>query len=220
MHFRESDIVQGLEKWPRLRRRPSRVASIAVLEGEIFFELSPVGKPTVQDTYRVRLEIPIEPGAKFPLAQEVGGRIPQGLDSHNPEGRLCLGSPLRLLTLLGQAPSLNTFIEQCVVPFLYAHTLREQGYDYPFSELAHGTAGLVDDYVQLFGLKGGHQVPSALHALSLRKRVANKRPCPCQCGKRLGRCQTRQYLAPFRHLAPRWLYRAEHMGRNWGSKLT
>lgn len=215
MHFQESDIAPVLETWTRLRRRPSRLPHVAILEGEIFFKLSPDGLPTVQDTYRVRLEVPILPGARFPIAQEIGGRIPPGLDQHNPEGRLCLGSPLRILTLLGAGPRLDTYITQCLVPFLYANTLREQGQEYPFSELAHGTAGLRQDYVQLFGLKYPNQVPAALHALSLRKRVANKRPCPCQCGRRLGRCSTRMQLKPFRLLAPRALYRAECVGRRW-----
>jgi hypothetical protein len=44
---------------------------------------------------------------------------------------------------------------------------------------------MVDDYRTLFGLKEESQLFPALRCLLLKKRIANKRPCPCGCGKPL-----------------------------------
>lgn len=211
MHFSEADIAEVRARWPRLRRRPSRDPRVAVLAGVFEFTMEPLGHPSITDSYQIRLHVPLVPTAVLPQAYEDGGRIPRELDHHAySDGGLCLGSPLRLLQILGTTPSLVRFLTQCVAPFLYAASWREQGgLGYPFAELAHGTAGLVDDYERLFALHGRPEVVAALSLLALRKRVANKLRCPCECGLRLGRCEFRRRLAPWRQLAARKVYAAQ-----------
>lgn len=181
---------------------------MAVLAGVLEFTIEPQGHSSITDSYRVRLHVPLAPTPALPRAYEDGGRIPRELDHHTySDGGLCLGSPLRLLHILGTAPSLVRFVTQCVVPFLYAASWREQGgHGYPFAELAHGSVGLIDDYERLFALQGRSKVVAVLRLLALRKRAANKLLCPCECGLRLGRCQFRLRLAPWRQLAARRVY--------------
>lgn len=183
----------------------------AVVAGVIRFEVAPAGKPSIMDEYRIRLEFALAPTSDLPRAFEEDRRIARDADHHvNPDGDMCLGSPLRILQVLGPEPTLQRFVTKCVVPFLYATSWRERSFPgYPFDELPHGAPGMVADYERMFGLTGRDSVVSALGLLALRKRVANKQPCPCRCGRRLASCATNLRLALFRNLAPRRLYAAQ-----------
>src|ERR1051326_5548167 len=96
------------------------------------------------------------------------------------------GSPLRLMLELSRRPTLTGFAEECLIPYLFAisHKLRFGG-PLPFDELQHGTPGILSDYRELFGLETPGQAQHALTLLGMKKRRANKLPCPCACGKRL-----------------------------------
>lgn len=149
--------------------------------------------PTLSDCYSIRIDVPLEATESAPEVFEEGQRIPRDADHHvYGNGTLCLGSPWSVRRSLGVPPSLVRFVDQAIVPFLYAASWREQGRPgYPFSELAHGGAGLLEDYESTFGVKGSQAVARALDALTHRRRESNKHPCPSGCGYRLGRCQYR-----------------------------
>src|SRR5688572_24837883 len=153
MYFSHADVDTLLAAWPRLRRRPTRQSDLCVLEGTLAFRLAPLGGHEIEDAYRLRIEVPLRPTELFPPVYELGERIPRTADHHiNAAGNLCLGSPLQIRLQLGRTPSLLAYVDQCVVPFLYAASWREQGHPgYPFDELQHGAAGLLDDYRHLLG---------------------------------------------------------------------
>ena len=101
----------------------------------------------------------------------------------------------------------NGFLEYCLVPFLYAISLKRQyDIDFIFGELAHGDDGLVDEYSKVFNVDSEKKVKKVLKMLSLRKRVANKKSCPCECGNRLGKCTLRFRVNEYRKLAHRSWY--------------
>jgi len=103
-----------------------------------------------------------------------------------------------------QEPTLSGFASRCVVPFLYAVSKRLlDGEDFVFSELAHGKEGILEDYLDLLALVNLDQVSYAIELLGTKRRVANKKNCPCGCGKRLGECGYHRKLNVFRNLAPR-----------------
>lgn len=210
MHFTEDDIAEVQAKWQRLRRRPSRDETQIILAGVLDYTMEPAGLPALTDEFQIRLHVSMDSAGLLPKVHEDGGRIPHEIDHHTfSDGALCLGSPLRLKKIIGSPPSLLRFVNECLVPFLYAVTWREQGGSgYPFGELAHGSEGLVSDYEDLFGVKGRSNVVAVLRMLALRKREANKLACPCGCGLRLGRCKFHHSLAPWRRLSPRKFYAA------------
>ena len=70
-------------------------------------------------------------------------------------------------------------------------------------ELPHGKNGIIEDYMQLLNLRSHSSVKEALQLMSQKKRIANKKTCPCQCGKRLGKCETRHKINNLRKLMPR-----------------
>ena len=210
MRFADRDIEDLLDAWPRLRRAPSAHVDVSLIEGWLEFSFEPPALPRIEDRYFVRIEVPLGQSGRLPEVFETSQRIHRDADHHvNSNGALCLGSPWRVRQLLGSPPSLVNLVESCMVPFLYAATWRERGNaGFPFSELAHGRAGLLQDYSSILGLEGPVAVRHALNALSRRRREANKHPCPCGCGRRLGRCAYRFRLQRLRSGMTRSHFRA------------
>jgi hypothetical protein len=110
---------------------------------------------------------------------------------------------------LSRKPTLPGFAEMCLVPYLFAmsHTLRSGG-PFAFDELQDGAKGILIDYADLFDLNTPEQARYALALLGIKKRRANKLPCPCACGKRLGRCKLNMRLRQFRQIASRIWFRS------------
>jgi hypothetical protein len=179
-----------------------------VIEGGFSFSAKRNDGIEITDSYRLRLVVPQSFPKDLPSVTELDLRIPRIPGYHvNPDGSLCLGSPLRLLYKLSRAPSLCGFASSCIVPYLYAISHKSKhGGPLPFSELAHGTPGEVQDYAELFLLSRPEQVRQALRVLGMKKRIANKENCPCGCGKRLGNCRFNRTIRKFRRLASRSWY--------------
>ena len=134
-------------------------------------------------------------------------RIPR--DFHKLDsGHLCLGSPIRLRVILAETPSLLSFVERCVIPYLYGYSIVESGGVLPFGELSHGALGLRDDLASMLGTDDDLVLLGFVRLLAMKKREANKLPCPCGTGMRLGRCHNRK-LNTLR----------EEVGRGWFSSL-
>jgi hypothetical protein len=64
------------------------------------------------------------------------------------------------------------------------------------------------DYAILFGLKSIEQAKVAVKYLGMKKGRANKLPCPCGCGRKLGKCSFNGRLKEFRILAERGWFRS------------
>ena len=167
---------------------------------------------TVRDSFELTIFVPFGFPQVVPMVLELGGCIPKGGGYHvNPDGTLCLGSPLRLLLKIHKTGDLTGFAKECLIPYLFAISKKlKEGGNLVFSELGHGDEGILSDYQDIFGLKAPLQVVTVLKALTLKKRRANKRPCPCGCGRRLGRCPFNKKVKIFRALASRSWYTSQH----------
>lgn len=184
-----------LNTYPGMRVLPSS-AGVIRLTGNFHFRADHKDGPLIEDTYRLQIEVPHRFPNELPRTLELGGRIPHDIDYHVFEdGSLCLGSPLRLYLIAHETKDLTAFVQRGIVPYLYAASFREKtGGPYPFGELAHGAGGLLDDYAQLLGLPTHQQALLALILLETKQHIANKYPCPCKCGQRLGLCQFNQTI--------------------------
>ena len=190
--------------------RPTKSLNL-VLRGKFVFTARTESKPEITDAYMLRIEIPSGFPKNLPQVTELGNKIPRNGNYHvNGDGTLCLGSPLRLLLRLSKNPTVGGYASDCLVPYLYAisHKLTFGG-ELPFSELGHGTPGMLQDYVDLFSVKGPEQARLALRMLGLKKRRANKHLCPCGCGKKLGKCRFHYKINEFRKLASRAWFKAQ-----------
>jgi len=176
-----------------------------ILNGTFDFVAKFKDEPETQDAYSLEIRVPDNFPLGLPKVREVNGKIPRDGKHHiNPDDTLCLGSPLRLKMLSYDEPTLSGFASNCIIPYLYWITTRK----FAVGELAHGDAGIIADYMALFGLNDPKQIAPALKLLGMKKRIANKRQCPCTCGLRLGRCKKRFTLNKFRNVSPRCWFRA------------
>ena len=175
-----------LGKYPGLRLRPAE-KGYTTITGSFEFSAQARRQRQVTDSYEISIYVPPDFSRTPPLVQETDGRIPR--DYHKLDtGHLCLGSPTRLRLILAETPKLLSFVERCVVPYLYGYSLVEGGSAPPFGGLSHGFLGWRDDLADLLGTNDDDVLLGFLRALTLRKRIANKAPCPCGTGLRVGRC--------------------------------
>jgi hypothetical protein len=180
---------------------------MAVLEGDFRICAQQEGHILVDETLRLRIEVDNRFPEVLPTVIDCNGVLPRSIDNHvYSDGAFCLGSELVLKYKIQHDPTVGTFLYECVEPFLYSvfHFVR-QG-TFPYGELAHGVPGLIADYEEFFGVRGKENVLIALSLLTQRKRVANKRWCPCMCGRRLGRCALHIKLNRMRKMASRSWY--------------
>ncbi len=205
-------LRQFLIDYPGMSIVPSR-GDGTILKGLFSFSAKPKDKIEISDSYQLQIAIPQSFPKEIPKITEIGHKIPREAKYHvNGDDTLCLGSALRVRQSLSQNPSIPGFTKNCLLPYLYAisHKLKYGG-DFPFGELDHGEPGVIADYLNLFCLKEGSQVKQTLLLLGMKKRIANKKPCPCGCGKRLGACPFHYKVNNFRKLAYRSWFNAHAM---------
>jgi len=198
-----NSLNQFLDDYPGMSTAPCSDAGIC-LRGRFRFKASISGNDELEDFYMLEIFVPDKFPQALPEVKETGGKIPRSGNFHiYSDGSLCLGSPLRLLKKIHSAQNLTGFADKCLVPYLYAVSYKLlHGGDFVFGELAHGDQGIVDDYSIMLGLQERNQITQAIQLLGVKKRIANKRPCPCGCGKRLGACRFHHKLNEFRKMAP------------------
>jgi len=205
-----SGVDQFLKDYPGMSLRP-RLDNNLRLAGKFAFVARLPNGDTITDYYKLEMNIPSQFPNKLPQIREVRNKIPRDGNHHiNPDDTLCLGSPIRILKLMNGEANLTRFSERCLVPFLAVISLKlKKGGGFLFGELAHGTKGLIDDYCELFGVNTKEQVITVLNLLGMKRRVANKKSCPCQCGQRLGKCSFRKKIKQYYSLAPRAWFRLQ-----------
>jgi hypothetical protein len=183
-------LQDTLLRYPGLRIAPSAGEELK-LAGELRFRVTGPEGVTIEDSYEVELRVPADFPPRTPTAQETGGRI--GPAYHKREGGLlCLGAPTELRIRLVTSPTLLAFVERVLIPYLFGHSYYTVHGKMPFGELEHGTAGLLQHFAGLFGVADRAAARGFVRAASLRRRVANKMPCPCGSRRRLGRCHNRR----------------------------
>lgn len=189
-----------------------RAGKTPLLKGRFEFSAKHPEAGEVEDAFDLEIDVPATFPRDLPTVIETGNRIPRTETYHvnRTDWTLCLGSPLRLLVLLSEKPSLTGFAEKCLVPYLFAISQKlSSGVPLPFGQLDHGAPGALADYQTLFGLKSAEQALATLRVLGQKKRRANKHPCPCGCRLRLGSCPFRNRLPRYRALASRPWFRAQ-----------
>lgn len=194
----DDQLAELLAKFPQLAVRPDRkdehftdgdelrlIGSIALDDVELS------GLPRLDGSYRIKIVVPRAFPASLPRAYAVEGSIPRSYHSYS-DGSLCLGAPLHIRSIVNRTPTLLGFVVRCVVPYLYRHRHIQALGKAPWGELDHHSPGLLQYYERVLGTSDARACIEFLRLGGLRKRVANKCPCPCGSGLRLGRCHHRR----------------------------
>lgn len=154
----------------------------------------------ISDSYHLKILIPEAFPKAAPQVWEMDGKITQDISNNHlfDDKSLCLGSPIQINVHLLQFPDIYEFSQKFILPYLFAISHRiKNGGSMIFGELKHGFDGVVED---AFPLPNRTSLDEWLNLINKKKRVANKRPCPCGCGKRLGVCRYHYWVNYFRKL--------------------
>lgn len=195
-------VQELIGKYPGLRLLPTVDKDLRIA-GTLEFSAQAPGRENITDHYEINMSVAQSFPQSVPIVREVGGRVPKGFHKMT-DGELCLGSPTRLRLILSETSSLLSFVERCVIPYLYGYSLVEKGGALPFGELAHGTKGLREDLADLVGFREERILDQFIKLISMKKRQANKRSCPCGSGLRAGRCHNRKLNMLRDKLGRRW----------------
>ena len=200
-------LEKFLQEYPDMGLKPVTSNNLSIA-GTFKFHGCYKNEPDITDAYSIEISVSTKFPKAIPEVREIGNKIPKDEKHHiNPNGSLCLGSPLRLLTKLNKNPTMCGFAEGCLVPYLYSMSYkRTYGGKLIFNELEHGEAGIISDYMKMLGISSEENVLYAIDLLGQKKRIANKKACPCGCEKRLGVCKFRMKLIRYRKMAPRSWY--------------
>jgi hypothetical protein len=203
---RSPNEAEFLERYPEFSRRPMAGGGVRYVG---YFERTFTANdlPDIPEEFHLAIEVSPEHPRVVPRAFETAGRIPRSY--HKLAGNaFCLSSPLRLAIAVRGTPDLCAFFERFVIPYLYRYAHLQKFGAEPWPDLPHAEAGLLKDYINLFGAPSPQHAIAFLERLGERKRVGNKRPCPCGSGRRVGRCHHRQF-EELRRVRPRGWYRGE-----------
>lgn len=97
----------------------------------------------------------------------------------NDDGALCLGSPMAVKQTFSTDPTLLGYVERLVIPFFYAYFYKIRFGELPFGELSHGGEGLLEYYLDLFGVTESSGVLGLLRIL-VDDNYRGHLPCPCK----------------------------------------
>ena len=204
IHQRYADwqLDELLGKYSDLRVEPTWSSDL-VISGTIAFRVAGPNGNLVEDSYAIGIRVDSRFPSVTPVAYEIGSRI--STSYHKLEGNyFCLGAPTALRMRLSLSPTLLTFVDEFVIPYLAGYTHFTIYGTTLYGELAHGSAGIREFLRELFHSTSAEKPEEFLRLASLKKTNANKCICPCRSGRRLGKCHNR-YVNPLRH----------RMGRRW-----
>jgi len=141
---------------------------------------------SIQDEYIVEITVPEDYPEILPTAKEIGGRISKDFHTY-PDNTLCLGSPIETRIKFRKQETLLGFVEDLLIPFLYAYSYREKCGEMPYGELSHGVNGILESYKGLFQINDDLAVMAFLKILA-DDNYRGHMSCPCGSNIKLRNC--------------------------------
>ena len=150
----------------------------------------------IHDAFHIAVELAIEDGNGWPKVYEVGGRheaiserqgVPAADLHFMSDGQCCLGISYGAHRNL----SLETFVEECLIPFLYRLAYADK------FDVASARRDLWGEYPH--GDEGYREYEREMMRIAYRNTGRN-RPCPCGSGKKYKQCHLDQAEAVKRRL--------------------
>lgn len=185
-----------------LRIEPSPSEDV-IIKGALSFRLIGPNEVVIEDEYDVEIHVPMDFPIGVPTTYETGQRIPD--DYHKLEGNaLCLGAPTALRIRLQKSPTLLTIVDEFLIPYLAGYTHLAQTGMVLFGELPHGSEGIRQYLRELFKCSRAAHPEDFARLASLKKELANKFPCPCGSGRRLGKCHNRAVNEVRKNYGRKW----------------
>lgn len=180
-------LDEFLESYPDFAVRPETDGGVRLV-GRLERVFTAKDLPDIPDAFQLELVLSSRFPKVAPRVFETAGRIPVKYHKLD-DGSLCLSSPLRVTLALGTTPRLLPFFEDFVIAYLYRYAHIEKFKKAPWSDIKHSVEDLIGDYVRLLEASTPRMCLGYLELLGMKRRIANKKPCPCGSGVRVARCR-------------------------------
>lgn len=187
----EKAVVELLEARSEFERDDGKQGEIAVI-GPYALDATCDGIRLAED-FRLQLTVPADYPASLPRVREVSGAIDPGYEHLYSDGSLCLGIQGELLLAQLEKPSLPALLDGPVRSYLYSYLFHERYGRYPFGDRAHGVAGILQYYEELFGETDPMRTIKLLEAVCLDG-YRGHLPCPCGSGLIARKCHGEDIL--------------------------
>ncbi len=181
-------VTSLLESQPRLRIRPGYDVGLCI-EGLFHLNAEWETHGAVEDDFRVLIVIPPDYPNSLPRVFETQGRIPAKFHKLDDES-LCLGAAIRCFKALHCSHRLDSYLDECLVPYFFQYVMVERGHDLPIGDLAHGPMGILEFYRSELWMPSGRSALEALRLLGMPMLEAHEAVCPCGSGRRLAECHS------------------------------
>ncbi len=192
-------VTEAQARHPHLEllRHPS---GLLLIRGRVGFSIE-YASHTVSDHYLLDLWILKDYPASPPFVFETEGRIQKDFGHFMAAGNFCLGAPVEVRLRFAVHKNLLCFIEDQVIPYLFAYSYKRDYGKLPFGDLRHGSHGLLQYYMDFFET-------SHVGAMKLLKCLADDcappfMACPCGGGRRLRDCHGEKLAELRPHLLPK-----------------
>lgn len=198
----QMDEVQTQHPNLELHRDPDGKISV---HGAVGFSMEHDSR-TVKDCYQLKLEIPDDYPATPPFVFETEGKVPKEFEHFMQAGNFCLEAPVEVRRRFARHRNLLRFIDEQVIPYLFAYSYKRDYGVLPFGDRLHDTAGLLQYYTDFFQTSG-------IPAMKLLKCLADDwapplMACPCGSAGKLRDCHGPR-LDELRPHLPRHWFEAE-----------
>ena len=157
---------------------------------------------SIRDSYLIRIDIPWNFDLfHIPLAYELAGRIPKSFH-HYVKGNLCLGINIANYEKISQDCTLLGYVDNLLVPFLYAYSYYEK-----YGKMPYGNEGHDRDAVFLYFKEKFSDVPEErlldlIIYMYMPHVYGSHRPCLCGSGLPMRSCHF-NLLKELIHIYPR-----------------
>lgn len=181
----QEEITQVLRYYTALDQYEHDGATL--LEGSLSFLASVKGSEKIEACFDVSISIPMDYPEELPVVSFNGDDVARKFEHINADKSFCLAVPMEQQLIFNESPCLLGFIDNLVVPFLYSYSYFMRSGALPFGERAHGNAGLLEYYKDIFSSKDIQFTILKLdQCLGTGYRPHEK--CPCGSGKKSLKC--------------------------------
>lgn len=141
------------------------------------------------DEYEVTIIISSKYPKELPKIREIARRIPLKYGHVYNDGELCLAADEEIRLFFSEGISLNSWIDNYVLPYLFGYSYYEKYGVMPFGERSHGKAGIKEFYRDFFCIATENQLKKMFdYVINKGYRYRGHQLCPCGSGKRVRDC--------------------------------
>lgn len=162
-------------------------SELLIVTGVLAFEASYDQLEEISDWFELEISIPNGYPKVLPIVKEISGKLDINYRHLNESGSFCLAAPLEVKRIFSDQPTLAGFVDNLVIPFLYSYCYWRKYNLMPFGELSHYGEGIVEYYLEQFGVTDKKEITVGLCKI-YKYGYRGHHDCPCGSGKIIRKC--------------------------------